>query len=232
MKILISPSKTQKPSISPYLTSKEMLFPKKHKKVLAALRKLSKDDIGKVMKLSKDLLDKTYYNIKNYNTLPENHAFMSFTGFVFFGLEKESYQENEFHYIENNILVLDAFYGLLEPGTLMKEYRLDFTMKIGMNLYDHWDIESSIKDDLVINLASNEFSKMLPNTQMVTIQFLQFKNGKHINQATYSKQARGIFLNYMIQNKIESLDAIKEFALDGYSYNTKVSDDFTIVFTR
>ena len=68
--------------------------------------------------------------------------------------------------------------------------------------------------------------------EMINISFLQFKNDKYINQATYSKQARGILLNYIIQNKIESIDKIKEFDLDNYRYNTELSDANNIVFTR
>lgn len=232
MVIIISPSKTQSPAKSPFLKDKELLYPTKHKKVLAALRKLKKTEISSKMKLSKDLTNSTYNNIKNYNSLEENHAFMSFEGFVFKGLEKDKYQAEEYRYVEEHVRILDAFYGVLEPGTLMKPYRLDFLMNIGLNLYTHWDIERYFRDELVINLASNEFSKMLPTTNMISIHFRENKNGTFVNQATYSKMARGKILNFMIWNKITDIDAIKAFKEDGYTYHKELSDEENIVFTR
>jgi cytoplasmic iron level regulating protein YaaA (DUF328/UPF0246 family) len=126
---------------------------------------------------------------------------------------------------------LDAFYGILEPGTLIKPYRLDMKVNIGVNLYNHWKIDDYFKNEIVINLASNEYSKML-NIPMINISFLQFKNGKYINQATYSKQARGLFLDYIILNKIENVELMKNFNRDNYQYNKNLSDESNMVFTR
>lgn len=232
MFIIISPSKTQKPNKTNYLEDKEMLYPIKHKKVLAALRKLKKNEIAAKMKLSKELLNQTYFNIKNYASLPESHAFESFDGFVFKGLRKDSYREQEYDYIADNVRILDAFYGILEPGTLIKPYRLDLLTNIGLNLYNHWNIDSYFKGETIINLASNEFSNMLHNQHMITIHFREYKDGSYKNLATYSKQARGVLLNYLILNKITDIEAIKSFHQEGYSFNQDLSDDANIVFSR
>jgi len=232
MYIIISPSKTQKPSKSEYLQDTQILYPAKHKKVLAALRKLSKNDIQSKMKLTGELLNQTFSNIKNYNIAPESHAFESFTGLVFKGLKKEEYKSEAYDYIKTHLRILDAFYGILEPGTLIKPYRLDFNTKIGLNLYKHWEIDDYFKDHQIINLASNEFSKMIKHHSLVHIHFRQYHNGTYKNQATYSKQARGKLLDYMIQHKVTDTDAIKGFTVDGYSYHEELSDDHNLYFTR
>jgi cytoplasmic iron level regulating protein YaaA (DUF328/UPF0246 family) len=232
MKIILSPSKTQKPHTNTFYTSKDILFPTEHKKVLAALRKLTKSDIQNKMKLSKDLLVQTYSNIKNYNILDQFQAFDAFTGLVFFNMDRNSYQKEEHQYIEQNVRILDAFYGVLEPGTLIKPYRLDMKMPIGLNLYHHWNVSPYFKDEVIINLASNEFSKMLPAEHMITVSFLQNKDGRFVNQATYSKMARGKFADFMIKNKITQIDDLFSFQVDGYTYNQELSTNTIIVFTR
>lgn len=232
MKIIISPSKTQNIKASAYLDEKEILFPKQHKKVLAKLRKLKKTDIKQIMKIDKDLLNQTYQNIKDYNQNPLFKAFFSFDGLVFKGLDKQSYKEDNYQYIEDNLRILDAFYGILEPGTMIKQYRLDMKMKIGLNLYHHWELTKYFKDELIINLASDEFSKLIKSPNMVTISFLQKKEDKYINQATYSKQARGFILDYMIKNKIVSIKDILRFNKENYKYNQTLSNERAIVFTR
>jgi cytoplasmic iron level regulating protein YaaA (DUF328/UPF0246 family) len=232
MKIILSPSKTQKPHRMTHYSEKELLFESKHKKILAALRKLSKSDLQRIMKLSDDLLNQTYTNIKNYNSLESFQAFDAFTGLVFLNMSRDRYQPEEYKYIEKHLRILDAFYGILEPGTLIKPYRLDMKMDIGLPLYKHWDITDYFKDEIIINLASTEFSKMIQSDTMVTISFLQNKEGKYVNQATYSKMARGKFVNFMVENKVTTIEELFSFNQEGYIYNPKLSDNKTVVFTR
>ncbi len=232
MKIIISPTKTMDEGFSQYLNDKEILFLSNHKKILSLLKKLSKKEIKKIMKIDKDLLDNTYINLKNYNELTSSHAFVSYNGLVFKGLDKDSYKETEYRYIENNVRILDALYGVIEPGTLIKPYRLDMKMNIGVNLYKFWDIKPYFKNEIIVNLASSEFSKMVEGCNLVNVSFLQEKDGKFVNQATYSKQARGKFLNYLILNKIENIKLMKKYTVDNYVINQKLSTDTSLVFTR
>ncbi len=232
MKIIISPSKTQKITHSDYLEEQEILYPKEHKKVLSMLKKLAKEDIKRIMKIDKQLLDDTYSNIKNYNHNPSFKAFFSFNGLVFKGLDKNSYKQEEYTYIKNHLRILDASYGILEPGTMIKKYRLDMKMKIGLNLYTHWNISPYFKEEVIINLASEEFSKLIISSTMINISFLQKKEDKYINQATYSKQARGIFLDYMIKHKIKDINELMTFNKEQYLYNIELSNETTLVFTR
>jgi len=232
MKIIISPSKTQKPKKSSYLTNQEIIYPTKHKEILALLQKFSEKELSNIMKIEDTLLKNTYNNIQNYANLATFHAFESFNGLVFKGLQKELYHSYEYNYIESHLVILDAFYGILKPGSLMKSYRLDMKMKIGINLYTFWDIDDYFNDELIINLASNEFSKMIHHENIINISFLQYKNGSYVNQATYSKQARGQFLNYIIINHLSDPDKMKKFDKAKYSFNSELSDDNNLVFTR
>ena len=231
MKIIISPSKTQSPNYEKKFEDKELLFPKKHKKVLAMLRKHTKASLRNGMKIKDDLLHNTYKNIKNYNKLEEFQAFYGFTGLVFFNMDRNSYSVEDLKYIEENVRILDAFYGVLEPGTLIKPYRLDMKMQLGINLYKHWDISEYFKDELIINLASDEFSKMI-DKDMITVSFFQDKTGKHVNQPTYAKMARGRFVDFMVKNKITSVEEVKTFNLDGYCLNEDLSSVSNLIFTR
>lgn len=232
MKIILSPSKTQTAHTKQHYETKEVFYLKEHKKILAQLRKLTKKDIAKIMKLSNELLNQTYQNIKRYSSLESFQAFDAFTGLVFKNIDRDSYTQIEHLYIEEHIRILDAFYGVLTPGTMIKPYRLDMKMNIGLNLYTHWNINNYFKEDLIVNLASDEFSKMIQSDSMISISFLQKSNGSYKNQATYSKMARGMMCDYLIKNKITNIEDIKSFNIDGYSFNPDLSNESTITFTR
>ena len=232
MKIIISPSKTQNPSRSSYLSDKEIIHLSKHKRILDILKKYNKTELKKIMKIDKKLLDDTYENFKNFANLDTYHAFESFNGLVYKGLAKELYHLEEYEYIEAHLVILDALYGILEPGTLIKKYRLDMKKNIGLNLYSFWNIDNYFEDELVINLASNEFSKMVKLKNYLNISFKQYINNSYVNQATYSKQARGRFLNYLILNQITSIEKMMEFKDLGYSFNSQLSNEYNLIFTR
>ncbi len=231
MKIIISPSKTKHMQNSQFITNRELLYPNKTKKLIAKLRKLKMNEIARIMNIKGDLLSHVYHIIKDYHKAEAFHAFPSFSGLVFKNIESDSFSKEEFVYIENNLVILDALYGILEPGTLIKDYRLDMKTHLDINLYEYWNISNYFKDDIIINLASSEYSKMIKKNK-ITISFLQNKDGKLINQATYTKMARGQFLNFMIMNKIENIENLKQFKNDNYSFNITLSSDEEFVFTR
>ena len=232
MKIVISPSKTQNPQKSTLLIDKQVIYKNTHMLIQTKLKEFKKSEIGKIMKINKKLLDETYNNIQNYDNLPNSNAFESFNGLVFKGLQKDIYMKEEYEYIEDNLVILDALYGILEPGTLIKPYRLDLKMKRGLNLYSLWNISDYFKEELIINLASKEFSKLIDKSNYVNISFFQHKENTYVNQATYSKQERGKFLNHLILNKIDNINQMKKYNNNGYTYNDYLSDERNIIFTR
>jgi len=231
VKIIISPSKTMNNCKSEFLSRKDLLYLKEHKEILSTLQLLSKEELSKGLNIKGNILEKTYNNILNYDSLDEIQAFPSFNGLVFKNLDINAYLEDEYKYIAKNLLILDAFYGIIEPGTFIKPYRLDMKAKIGIKLYDYWQLDSYFHNEVIINLASTEYSKML-GTDLINVHFLQKKNNKYVNQATYSKMARGLFLDYMIKNKISNINNLKDFNLDKYTYNKDLSDESNITFTR
>lgn len=199
-----------------------------YKRIYNKLKRLSKEKLGNVYSIKGKLLDETYYNIKNYESLEENAALKTYTGLVYFGLETDTYTDDEWNFAENNIRILSAYYGEVTPKTMIKPYRLDFKSKVDMDLYKYRTFSF---DETVINLASNEFSKAV-TSNMITIGFREFENGTYKNKATYAKQARGVLLNYLIKNQINSVEGIKEFSLNGYVYNQDLSNEESIIFTR
>ncbi len=225
MKIIIAPSKTmQFKDILKTNVYPDETYMRIHNK----LKKLSKVNLGIAYNIKGKLLDETYKNVHEFDQLPENAALKTYTGLVFFGMDVDSYSEEEWEYAEKNLRILSAFYGELTPRTMIKQYRLDYKTKIDMELYKY---RTYSFDEVVINLASKEFSKAV-TTPMITIGFRDFEDGKYKNKATYAKQARGVLLNYLIKNQINSVEGIKEFSLMGYSFNLSLSNEESIIFTR
>ena len=48
----------------------------------------------------------------------------------------------------------------------------------------------------------------------------------------YAKKARGMMARYIIENRIDNVEDILSFNLDGYSYDSALSNESKPVFTR
>ena len=232
MMIILSPSKTMDSKKTSYLEDTMPINGQKSMNLRKKIKKWSKKTMQKIMKLSDKQIEEVYDIYHNEAALEEGHAIMTYTGFVYKKLSIPAYKKAEFAYLEKHVRILDALYGILKPSTLIKPYRLDFLMNIGENLYDYWSVQDVLKGQVILNLASNEYSQMLKGLDLINVSFLQTKNGGYKNIATYTKQARGSLLDYMVLNKVTDLQTIKAFKADGYAYNEDLSSAKELVFTR
>ena len=106
------------------------------------------------------------------------------------------------------------------------------------NLYKFWQDEIAKKvledEDLIVNLASDEFSKTIKkyikDEKILNIEFFENVDDKLKKHSTISKKARGKMLYFMAKNKIENIRDIKNFNLVGYSFSEEKSTDEKYVF--
>ncbi|MGL5125208.1 MAG: YaaA family protein [Fusobacteriaceae bacterium] len=240
MKIIFSPSKGMKyREIRNITGSEEPLFIHKTDKLLKILKNFSKEDVSRIMKLKGNLLDKTYKDFQNFNDLIEYRAIELYSGASYSNLDTSSYDLESLEYMQEKLKILSALYGILTPKTLIKEYRLDMTIKILENssLYSYWkdSIEKYfVTEEIIINLASGEFSKLLNKNiySIVDIEFRQVDGVEIKNISTEAKKMRGKLLNYMVKNKIDSIEAIKSFSENNYSYSEIFSNDKKLFFIK
>ena len=245
MKIIFSPSKEmRKENIfeNKKIEFTESKFKDKTNILIDILKEKSISEIENIMKLKGELLNKTYKDIQDYDKLKFIPAISMYYGVSFKELNLEDYSEKSLKYLKNNLLILSALYGVSLAFDLLKKYRLDMTMSIiDKGLYNFWkkDINDYIsnilsKDEVLLNLASSEFSKMIDSKKIsiINVDFKEEKDGAYKSVSTYSKKARGQFLNYLVKNQIDNLEDIKKIKLDGYSLNNTLSDEKNLIFTR
>ena len=145
--------------------------------------------------------------------------------------------------------MLSGLYGLLKPLDLMQPYRLEMGTKLanskGKDLYAFWGniITQSVQqaldeqgDRILINLASDEYYKSVKESQLdaqiVKPIFLDNKNGKYKVVSFYAKKARGLMCRFIIQNRLERVEQLKEFDLGGYWFDATFSTEKEFVFKR
>ncbi|MBU5590399.1 peroxide stress protein YaaA [Clostridium sp. MSJ-4] len=255
MKIIISPAKSLDfQRETPHKESSNPIFLNDAEDLIKELKKLSPEEIGTLMGISHKLSEMNFYRYQSWNKdLEENtrQAIFAFDGDVYKGLNAYSFNKDDIGFAQNHLRILSGLYGVLKPLDRIKPYRLEMGIKLknkeGNNLYDYWkDIITNYmnkefeheQEKVLINLASEEYSKVLngnclnKDIKVVSPIFKEYKNKSYKIIAVYAKKARGLMSSYIIKNKIDNLNGIKRFDLDGYVFREDLSLGNQIIFTR
>ncbi len=252
MKIIISPAKslnfeTESP-ISEY--TQPILLPQAER-LNKILKKKSARVLSKLMSISDNLGRLNYERNQEWNLpfTPENakQAIFAFTGEVFRGLDVNTIPKEKLVQLQDKLRILSGQYGLLKPMDLIQAYRLEMStkLKIGKNnnLYQFWgstiteELNKELdKDELFINLASNEYFKVIKSKELkvpvITPIFKDLKNGEYKTIMTFAKLARGQMVRYIIENDINTIDDLKGFNSGGYGFDANMSTETELMFTR
>jgi uncharacterized protein len=254
MLIVVSPAKNLDFE-SPLATEKhtQPVLLSESKTLMKECVKMTPADISSLMGVSDKIAGLNAARFGDWTTpfTPDNsrQAVLAFNGDVYTGLDAASFSENDFDFAQNHMRILSGLYGVLKPLDLMQAYRLEMGIKLsnerGTNLYQFWgdiitdEINKSLADqgdDILINLASNEYFKSVKkkqlNANVITPAFKDWKNGQYKMISFFAKKARGLMARYIIQNQITDVEQLKSFDLAGYTFNADLSKGNDLTFTR
>ena len=254
MLMVISPAKTLDYT-SPLATEKftQPRFLEQSGQLIEVLREFSPSELAELMKLSDKLAGLNIARFTEWQPdfTPENarQAILAFKGDVYTGLDAATLSAEDFDYAQQHLRILSGLYGVLRPLDLMQPYRLEMGTRLGnpegKNLYEFWGdrLTESLnqclaenKTDTVLNLASNEYFKAVKPKQLagtlINVDFKDLKNGQYKIISFYAKKARGMMARYVIQHKVDSVAALKNFSEQGYYYSSEQSKPDHLVFLR
>lgn len=254
MLLLLSPAKKLDYD-SPVRTQlhSQPLFVKQAQGLIDILRTKSESEVAELMKLSPALAQ---LNVQRYaewqaqfDASNSRQAILAFNGDVYEGLQADSLSDEALEWAQQHVLMLSGLYGVLRPLDWMRPYRLEMGTRLpspaGTNLYQYWGTQ--IADYLnqrqakqaapwVLNLASDEYFKSVDlkvlNARVVQCVFQDEKNGSWKVISFYAKKARGLMARYVIDHRIETVEALQNFAVDGYVYTPELSSTDKLVFRR
>ena len=146
--------------------------------------------------------------------------------------------------------ILSGLYGLLRPLDAIEPYRLEMGTRLktdrGATLYDFWGdrlaaaarkaVAASDGDRTVVNLASNEYFRALPQAALdlpVVTPVFKIRYGDKIKSEGFpAKKARGMMARYIVRQRINETAGLRDFRDGGYRYQPTLSDDSQWIFLR
>ena len=249
MLAIISPSKTQDFSQCDIDIFSQTRQIESSNELIGILKNKSKSQIAKLMSISEKLSELNFDRFQNFHlpfTLKNaKQAILAFKGDVYNGINAPELSHEDLEFAQGKVRMLSGLYGVIRPLDLIQPYRLEMGTKLsnakGGDLYDYWgsDISSVLNEDepdLIVNLASNEYSKAIDkktlNADILDIVFKEKKGDNYKVIGIYAKRARGLMVNYIIRNRLDKPEELKDFTDEGYRFDKSLSSDSSWVFLR
>ena len=249
MLAIISPSKTQDFSQCDIDIFSQTRQIESSNELIGILKNKSKSQIAKLMSISEKLSELNFDRFQNFHlpfTLKNaKQAILAFKGDVYNGINAPELSHEDLEFAQGKVRMLSGLYGVIRPLDLIQPYRLEMGTKLsnekGSDLYDYWgsDISSVLNEDesdLIVNLASNEYSKAIDkktlNADILDIVFKEKKGDNYKVIGIYAKRARGLMVNYIIRNRLDKPEELKDFTDEGYRFDKGLSNDSSWVFLR
>ena len=212
--------------------------------LLKKTRSLSSRKLQELMGISEALGDLNQGRFQEIElpVSPEKgkQAALAFAGDTYVGLDAPSLSAEDLAFAQAHLGILSGFYGLLRPMDLIQPYRLEMGTRLptrrGRDLYAFWgdrirkQIEQQVaahKNPVLVNLASQEYFKATQPRDLrlrtVTPSFYEMRPGGPKMISFLAKKARGMMARYMIVNRIDNPEDLKQFDVDGYAFEPEGS---------
>lgn len=251
---LLSPAKALDYETPPHIkTHTQPLFVSQASELIAVLREKSPQQIAELMDLSDQLsgLNVARYQAWRPKFTAQNakQAVLAFDGDVYGGLQAKTLDAAALDWLQQHLCILSGLYGVLRPLDWMQPYRLEMGTRLvtpkGKNLYQFWggqiaqylnERAAADKTPVVVNLASEEYFKAVDRKvltpRVVTCVFEERKGDAYKVVSFMAKRARGLMVRYAVQHRVNRVEQLRDFNLEGYRFTPVASESDRLVFRR
>lgn len=214
-------------------------------------RKLRPRDLRQLMDISDKLAELNHQRFQAFDPSVEDglQAAVAFNGDVYMGLAARTLDAKAFAWAQDHLRILSGLYGLLRPADAIQPYRLEMGVQLktrrGKSLYQFWgdrisrmlnEAVEGHKDKTLVNLASQEYFGAVDlkalSIPVVTCRFFEDRGDVTKQISFMAKKARGLMARYAIDGRIDRIEGLKDFAVEGYAFQKDLSSETDWVFLR
>jgi cytoplasmic iron level regulating protein YaaA (DUF328/UPF0246 family) len=214
-------------------------------------RRLTARDLKRLMSLSDNLAKLNRERFQAFDPESEEglQAAFAFNGDVYAGLKARTLDKKGLAWAQDHVRILSGLYGVLRPLDAIQPYRLEMGTRLktrrGHSLYDFWggriaealnEAAQGHKDRTLVNAASGEYfgavDRKALKLPVVTVKFLEEKDGEARMISFFAKKARGLLARYAIDHRIDRAADLKGFDSEGYRLAPHLSTEEELTFSR
>ena len=246
MRIIIAPAKKMVVDTDSFAVDGLPAFLEQTERLKAVLQGMSSEDLQVLWKCN-DSIAKLNIERLEHMDLCRNltPAILAYEGIQYRYMAPGVMETAHLDYLREHLRILSGFYGLLRSFDGVTPYRLEMQAKLSVDncrdLYQFWGDRLArqliSETDLVLNLASKEYSKAVESHIPKTVQFIsctfgEWKNGRVIEKGTMCKMARGQMVRWLAENNVADRADIRAFDQLGYRFQAELSTENHNVFIK
>ena len=246
MRIIISPAKKMIVDTDSFPPESLPAFLPRTERLLSALRAMSPPALQALWKCNDAI---TALNVERLAAMDLRRnltlAILSYEGIQYRYMAPTVFETGHLDYIRARLRILSGFYGLLRPFDGVTPYRLEMQARLSVDgcrdLYAFWGGAPAealaAETDLVVNLASREYSRTVephlpPTVRFLTCTFGEENGGKVLEKGTACKMARGQMVRWMAEHGIGRAEDLRDFDGLGYAFSPVHSTENHFVFLK
>ena len=246
MKIIISPAMKMKVDTNAFAAKSQPQFLTQAKELSDFLKKCSFTQLKSIWGGSDRTTEEGQNQLATLDITEVEGltpAIISYSGIQYQYMAPDLFTAEALAYLQKNARILSGLYGVLRPFDGVWPYRLEMKNKVlgfrEPNLYKYWGetLANNLfdKNDVVINLASKEYSKNIApylsdKRQMITIDFQEQKNGQWKTVGVHAKMARGEMVRFISENELKQPEELQQFDDFGFQFVAEESTASRYVF--
>ncbi len=195
--------------------------------LLTYLQTMDQPTLKRYLSLSDNLLNLNYNRYQNFDEL--HTALNSYTGAQFKALDYQSLSKTEKQFLDDHLYIISGLYGLVKPKDTIGLYRLPMALKYkDIPLTSYWkaSIKSLLHDEVILNLASAEYSDALD--QSLTVINVKFDKA----HSMVVKQLRGFMVRFIAEEKVTAVEPLKAFQALSYKFSYFDKKTNTLVYNK
>ena len=196
------------------------------------LKDYSYDDLKKLLACNDEIAELNYSRYKDMNLYKNlSPAILSYEGIQYKYMSPDSFSNSEFDYVSNHLRILSGFYGILRPFDGVVPYRLELNNKVKTekfkSLYEFWNSriydELTKDDNQILDLGAKQYTKIIKKYLTSSIKYVKCHFKEESDEGyreigVYVKMARGQMVKYIIENKIDNPEDLKNFTFNSFKF--------------
>ena len=246
MRVIIAPAKKMNTDLDSFPPEALPQFLDRTERLLSALQAMSPRELPALWKCNDAIARLNAERLLDMDLRRRlTPAVLAYEGIQYRYMTPGVFETGQLAYIREHLRILSGFYGLLRPFDGVTPYRLEMQARLSIDghrdLYEFWGArlagQLAAETDLVLNLASKEYSRAVETHLPLDVRFLtctfgELKGGKVIEKGTMCKMARGQMVRWLAENNVTDPEDIKDFADLDYRFSNARSTENNYVFIR
>lgn len=220
----------------------EPMFQKQAEAMAAEMAMLDVEELSRLLGCNRAIAAENLIRYRNFRFADKMPALLAYNGQAYKHLRAATLSDEALAFGQKHLWITCFLYGLLRPMDGIVPYRMEHTARLdctdGKPVDRYWKdkltdvlIDSVKADDgILVHLSTGEYEHLFDwkrvcrETTVIQPLFYVRTGGRLKMQAVWAKSCRGVMTGMILQQRLDSPEALMAFRHEGFEYNPAIGE--------